>query len=271
MFVSSGAIESARLLLLSSSPLEFHGLGNHSDHLGRHVQGHYYSIADGLLPPDVEPSLLGPGVSVATTQFNHGNPGIIGGAILANDFVKLPLIFWRQSLPPDTPRWGLANKRAMRDLFRRGIDVRGLVQEIPSPDSRVTLDPAVHDPFGLPVARLSGTTPPETVRTAEFMRARAEEWLRASGAERVWSWPAEKKFSAGQHQAGTCRMSANPRNRVTDPFGRVHGHDHLLVCDGSLHVINGGFNPALTIMALAFRTAEHILTSPKTSAPRNTT
>ena len=135
-------------------------MGNHSDHLGRHVQGHYYSIADGLLPPDVEPSLLGPGVSVATTQFNHGNPGIIGGAILANDFVKLPLIFWRQSLPPDTPRWGLANKRAMRDLFRRGIDVRGLVQEIPSPDSRVTLDPAVHDPFGLPVARLSGTPPP---------------------------------------------------------------------------------------------------------------
>jgi len=120
----------------------------------------------------------------------------------------------------------------------------------------------VRDTFGLPVARLSGTTHPETVRTAEFMRARAEEWLRASGAERVWSWPVEKKFSAGQHQAGTCRMSADPRDGVTDPFGRVHGHDHLFVCDGSLHVTNGGFNPALTIMALAFRTAEHILASP---------
>jgi len=262
IIVSSGAIESARLLLLSASPLQPYGLGNHSDHLGRHVQGHAYPIAYGLLPPDVESSLLGPGVSVATTQFNHGNPGIIGGAMLANDFVKLPLIFWRQSLPPDTPRWGLANKRAMRDLFRRGIDVRGPVQEIPSPDSRVTLDPAVRDTFGLPVARLSGTTHPETVRTAEFMRARAEEWLRASGAERVWSWPAEKKFSAGQHQAGTCRMSADPRDGVTDPFGRVHGHDHLFVCDGSLHVTNGGFNPALTIMALAFRTAEHLLASP---------
>lgn len=146
----------------------------------------------------------------------------------------------------------------MRELYRRGVDIRGPVQEISSPDSRVTLDPHVRDRFGLPVVRLSGTTHPETVRTAEFMRGKAETWLRASGAERVWSWPSEKKLSAGQHQAGTCRMSADPQDGVTDSDGRVHGHDNLFVCDGSLHVTNGGFNPALTIMALAFRSPEGI-------------
>lgn len=258
VIVASGAIESARLLLLSASTTHPNGLGNHSGHLGRHVQGHYYPIAYGVLPRGFENPNLGPGVSIATTQFNHGNPGVIGGAMLANDFVKLPVIFWRSSLPPDLPRWGLANKHAMRDLYRRGIDVRGPVQEIPSPEARATLDARVRDRFGLPVARLSGTTHPETVRTAEFIRQRAEDWLRASGAERVWSWPTERKFSGGQHQAGTCRMSADPQDGVTDPWGRVHGHDNLYVCDGSLHVTNGGFNPALTIMALAFRTAEHI-------------
>jgi choline dehydrogenase-like flavoprotein len=258
VIVAGGAIESARLLLLSASRSHPNGLGNHSDHLGRHVQGHYYPVGYGLLPRGVVNPNLGPGVCIATTRFNHGNPGVIGGAMLANDFVKTPVIFWRTSLPPDLPRWGLANKHAMRELYLRGIDIRGPVQEIPSPDSRVTLDPNVRDAFGLPVARLSGTTHPETVRTAEFMRQRAEEWLRASGAERVWSWPAEKKFSAGQHQAGTCRMSADPGDGVTDPWGRVHGHENLFVCDGSLHVTNGGFNPALTIMALAFRTAEHV-------------
>jgi choline dehydrogenase-like flavoprotein len=258
VIVASGAIETARLLMLSGSSAHPAGLGNHSDHLGRHVQGHYYPIAYGLLPTGIENPNLGPGVNIATTRFNHGNPGVIGGAMLANDFVKLPLIFWRSSLPPDVPRWGLANKRAMRDLYLRGIDIRGPVQEIPSPESRVTLDPRVRDKFGLPVARLSGTTHPETLRTADFIRQRAEEWLRASGAERVWSWPTERKFSAGQHQAGSCRMSADPQDGVTDPWGRVHGHENLFVTDGSLHVTNGGFNPALTIMALAFRTAEHI-------------
>ena len=258
IILAGGAIETARLLLLSASPQHPRGLGNHSDHVGRHLQGHYYPVVSGLLPVGFQNPNLGPGVSIATTQFNHGNPGIIGGAMLANDFVKLPIIFWRSHLPPDLPRWGSANKKAMRELYLRGIDLRGPVQEIPSPNSRVTLDPHVRDRFGLPVARLSGTTHPETLRTAEFIRARAEDWLRAAGAERVWSSPMDLRLSASQHQAGTARLAADPRDGVTDPFGRVHGHDNLWITDGSLHVTNGGFNPALTIMALAFRAAAKI-------------
>lgn len=53
-------------------------------------------------------------------------------------------------------------------------------------------------------------------------------------------------------------MGAAPDNSVTDSFGRVWGHDNLFVADGSLHPTNGGFNPVLTIMALAFRCGEHI-------------
>jgi choline dehydrogenase-like flavoprotein len=51
-------------------------------------------------------------------------------------------------------------------------------------------------------------------------------------------------------------MGDDPETSVTDRTGRVHGHENLFVADGSVHVTNGGFNPALTIMALAFRTAE---------------
>ena len=159
-------------------------------------------------------------------------------------------------LPSGTPRWGAANKRAMRELFRRGVHVQGPVQEIPTPLSRVELDSSVRDKFGIPVARLSGTTHPETLRTAEFVRGMAEEWLRGAGAERIWSWPRPLALSAGQHQAGTCRMGPDPAESVTDPEGRIHGHDNLFVADGSVHVTNGGFNPVLTIMALAFRTSE---------------
>ena len=44
-----------------------------------------------------------------------------------------------------------------------------------------------------------------------------------------------------------------------DRWQRVHGHDNLFVLDGSVHVTNGGFNPVLTIMALAWRAADRIL------------
>ena len=69
------------------------------------------------------------------------------------------------------------------------------------------------------------------------------------------------RLSGGQHQAGTCRMGTEPERSVTDPFGRVWGHDNLFVGDASLHPTNGGFNPVLTIMALAFRNAGHISTA----------
>ncbi len=41
-------------------------------------------------------------------------------------------------------------------------------------------------------------------------------------------------------------------------WDRVHGHENLFVIDGSLHVANGGFNPVLTILALAYRNAAHV-------------
>ena len=53
-------------------------------------------------------------------------------------------------------------------------------------------------------------------------------------------------------------MSARAEDGVTDRWGRVWGHDNLFVADGSLHPTTGGFNPVLTIMALAFRNATEV-------------
>jgi choline dehydrogenase-like flavoprotein len=257
VIVSAGAIESARLLLNSRSSLHPAGLGNEHDQVGRNLQGHLYPRAYGLSTTKVFNG-IGPGVTIATIQFNHDNPGIIGGGMLADDFIKPPIDFWYDSLPPDLPRWGIVNKRFMRHNYTRVLHVRGPVQDIPNPEGRVSVDDNVRDKWGIPVARLSGTTHPATVEAAEFMRERGEQWLRASGCEKVWSTQPGLILSGRQHQAGTCRMGNDPATSVTDEWGRIHGHNNLFVIDGSLHVTNGGFNPVLTIMALAFRSAEYI-------------
>ncbi len=255
--LSAGAVETARLLLLSRSPLHPDGLGNTHDQVGRHLQGHYYAAAWGEFDEDVyDPR--GPGVTIATLDYNHGNDGIIGGAMLADDFIMLPAIFWKTARPADAPRWGLGAKDFMRRFYRRITAVKGPVHEIPDPRCRVELDPNVRDRYGLPVARLSGVAHAETLRTTRYMNARAADWLGAAGARRVWSYDPVPRLSGGQHQAGTCRMGSDPRTSVTDAWGRVWGHDNLFVSDGSLHPTNGGFNPVLTIMALAFRNGAHI-------------
>ena len=68
-------------------------------------------------------------------QFSHGNPGIVGGGMIADDFIKLPIIHWYRSMPPDMRRWGAENKQWMRDNFRRTQQIFGPIQDIPSPDS----------------------------------------------------------------------------------------------------------------------------------------
>jgi choline dehydrogenase-like flavoprotein len=260
VIVSAGAVETARLLLNSKSDHHPAGLGNHFDCVGRNLQGHYYPGAAGNFD-DIVTNNLGPGVSISTCQFNHGNPGIIGGGMLANEFTKLPIIYWRSAFKPGMRRWGSAAKDYVRKNFLRCAHVQGPVQEIPSPDGRVTVDPHVRDQWGLPVARLSGIQHPETVRTAAFMARLAEQWLRAAGAKETWTWTPGLHLSGGQHQAGTARMGHDPKTSVTDSFGRVHGHENLFVADGSLHVTNGGFNPVLTIMALAYRVGRRVAQS----------
>lgn len=258
LVLSCGAVETARLLLNSATAQEPGGIGNANDQVGRHLQGHYYPGAVGLFPEKMYDG-VGPGASLATCEFNHGNDGLIGGGMLTDEDIVTPITFWKRDYPPDAPRWGLAAKRFMRDNFCRINDIKGPVQEIPNPDARVQINPAVRDRYGIPVAHLSGTSHPETVRAAAFMRERAIEWLRASGAVKVWGRQPQQYLSGGQHQAGTCRMGDDPAHSVVDNFCRVHSHSNLFVADGSPHVSNGGFNPVETIMALAWRTADNIV------------
>lgn len=257
--VAAGAIESARLLLHSASDAEPNGVGNRYGQVGRNLQGHVYSGAYALFDEPVQDG-LGPGVSIATCRFAHDNgDGIIGGGMLANEFTRLPLIHWYRALAPDAARWGSAGKEAMRESYVRTSHVQGPIQDIPNPEARVRLSPTVKDRFGMPVAQLSGSVHPESLRASAMLAERAEAWLWAAGARKVWRTLPSGDMSGGQHQAGTLRMGDDPSTSVTDPFGRIHGYDNLWVSDGSVHVTNGGVNPVLTIMALAFRTADNLV------------
>jgi choline dehydrogenase-like flavoprotein len=254
--VAAGAIESARLLLNSAHEHEPAGIGNAHDLVGRHLQSHLYAGAIGFFSDVVQDS-RGPGPSIATNDHRHDNPGVIGGGMIADDFVPTPLNTWDTLARLGViPRWGVDAKRGMRALWSRMQMVFGPVQEVPTPEARVTVDREVRDRSGIPVARLSGDIHPEDRRGAALLAAKAADWLEASGAERVIRLAADDRPagpSGGQHQAGTCRMGSSPEDSVTDRWARVWGHANLLVADGSVHVTNGGVNPVLTIMALAYR------------------
>jgi choline dehydrogenase-like flavoprotein len=149
--------------------------------------------------------------------------------------------------------WGREHKDFQRINYRRVIKVHGPYQDIPRFDQQVTTDPAVRDYWGIPVARLSPGKQETDLKGCDYMASKAEMWLKEAGAVITWkSSGTSRSVGAMSHQAGTCRMGNDPKTSVTDKFGRIHSTPNLFVADASLHVTNGGFNPALTIMALGY-------------------
>ncbi|MBS1829981.1 MAG: GMC family oxidoreductase [Acidobacteria bacterium] len=256
--VSASATESPRLLLNSKSRLHPKGLGNNHDWVGRNLQGHAYSGAYGLFRQEVFDG-LGPAASIAVCDFNHGNAGLKGGAMMANEFIRLPYLFARSVRPPGAPRWGLGHKQFQRQQYKRCAGIKGPVQEMPVFTNRVEVDERRKDYWGIPVAKITGKRHPHDIEAGRFIADRAAEWLKEAGAETVWKTVAGKGSTGGQHQAGTCRMGVDAKTSVVDRYCRVHETDNVYVVDGSVHVTNGGFNPSLTILATAYWASHHMV------------
>ena len=256
--VAGSATETPRLLLNSKSKLHPNGAANNNDWVGRNLQGHAYTGANGIFDFDIL-DLVGPGATMAICDFNHHNPGIVGGGALTTQFYQMPYAFC-STRPRGEARWGKGHKDFQRDNFFRVGRLHGPVQEMPMFDSRVTVDPDVKDHWGIPVVALSGHSHPLNTEHCRFLSSKAEEILREAGATKIWtSVPGVGAYpSGGQHQAGTCRMGNDPKTSVVNAYGQAHEIDNLFVADGSVLVTNGGFNPALTIMAVAYRTGEYI-------------
>lgn len=129
-------------------------------------------------------------------------------------------------------------------------------------------------PGGQPIATYAMSRKDKATIPA-VLRALAEPFF-AAGAEEVFppilglehgydadAWAnldlagiAPSRFEvSSQHPLGSARMSAEARDGVVDPDGKVWDLDELYVADGSIVPTSLGVNPQLTIMSLATRLA----------------
>lgn len=250
--LAAGAIESARLLLAS-------GIDDPHDQIGRYLQGHLYAGSTGLFPDPVD-DMVGPGPSIATTLYRHGNAGVRGGGILANDFTPTPFEAWGSLVEAGfIPAFGPAVVDELAFVYRRSAVIIGPVHETPQAQSRVTVSRSRRDQVGVPIVHLDSPGPhPNDLAVADLLTEKARAWLIASGAEKAVAtrWTPRRGPSADQHQAGTCRMGTDPATSVTDVAGALWNYRGITISDGGLHPTNGGVNPVLTILANSWRVSE---------------
>jgi choline dehydrogenase-like flavoprotein len=127
---------------------------------------------------------------------------------------------------------------------------------------RLDLDPDVKDDWGLPAMRITSSLHPDDKKNMEFFRQKSIEVLEAVGAKKVWAPPVGES-RGGAHNRGTCRMGNDPKTSVVDKYHKAHDVPNLFIVDGSNLVTGGRNHPTLTIQALAFRAAEHIIRDAK--------
>jgi choline dehydrogenase-like flavoprotein len=256
--LACGAVESARLLLLSKSARFPNGLANGNDLVGRNVTFHEYSAAVGLFDDPIYAWAGGGYVSASSFQFYEHDEkrGHVSGGHIACAGVGIPLpINWRL---PDAPAWGAAAKQNDRDNFNHSMAVAMVLHDMPRHDNRVDLDDEVKDAWGLPVARITLTPHENDLKQGRFLIDRAAEILTAAGSKRVQKVYAHRVTGNCSHQHGTLRMGTDPAKSVLDRFCRAHEVANLYAVDGSPFPTGTGANPTLTIMANAWRVAELI-------------
>ena len=256
--LACGGVETARLLLLSSSGRHPNGLANGSDLVGRNVTFHEYSAAIGTFEDPIHAWAGGGYVSASSFQFYGHDPsrGHAGGGHIAAAGVGIPLpINWHL---PGRPTWGAEAKRIDREAFNHSMAVAMVVHDMPQHDNRVDLDDEVVDHWGLPVARVTLSPHENDLAMGRYLIDRNAEILEAAGAKTVDRVYIDRVTGNCSHQHGTTRMGDDPDASVLNRWCRAHEVENLYVVDGGPFPTGTGANPTLTIMANAWRVCEAI-------------
>ena len=257
--LACGAVETARLMLLSKSSRFPNGLANGSDLVGRNVTFHEYSAAVGSYDDPVYAWAGGGYVSASSFQHYEHDPsrGFVSGGHIAVAGVGIPLpINW---CLPGRPTWGAEAKKIDREEFNHSLAVAMVLHDMPQHDNRIELDDQVVDAWGLPVVRVTLRPHKNDFDQGRYLIDRGAEILEASGARSITKVYAERVTGNCSHQHGTARMGNEPDTSVLDRSCRAHEVENLYVVDGSPFPTATGANPTLTIMANAWRVAEKIV------------
>ena len=252
--------ETARLLLMSESSRFPDGLANASGLVGKYLMFNGLSFAYGLFDHPLN-EYKGVQVTRVLHDFYASDPArgfYGGGGIDARFFPGSPIWFALGTLPPDAPTWGAEYKRMLGEYYTRTVAINGHTTSLPLETNTISLDPTVKDKWGRPALRVTYKDHPDDLATMQFLLDRSMEILEAAGAKRIWQAPVTETTLAA-HLLGTCRMGNDPAESVVDRYHRAHDVPNLFICDGSSFVTSGRGQPTMTIQALAFRAADHLI------------
>ena len=185
-------------------------------------------------------------------------PGVVGGCRLQNASAEAGLMGLSTFACNAVPGWGRDHARKMRETWGHALSVSAIGESLPNPVARVDLDAGKRDSFGIPLPRITSFITESDIARLRFMAGKCRELLAACGASEIIELSTWDMFES-THVFGTCRMGADPDELGGRPepsfpplAQSVDRRCKRFPSSG------GGEGPALTIEALALRTAARI-------------
>ena len=266
--ITAYQMDNVRLMLLS-------GVGEKYDPLtGRGTIGRNYnyqtcSTVTGFFDNEhMNPFIGGGALAVQIDDFNgdnfdHSDLDFIGGAGIMGFSTNGRPIQNMNGLRPGTKRWGSEWKAGYARDYQTAGTIFCQGTSMPMQQAYLDLDPNYKDRHGQPLLRLTFDWNQNDVRMAKYVTDRAINIMQEVGGQHLLvdnqaekSWNPYMQHSS--HTIGGAVMGADPGTSAINPFLQSWDAHNLFVVGASAFPNNGGYNPTVTVGALAVRAAQAI-------------
>ena len=278
MVLAASSQESVRLLLNSKSSAFPQGLANSSGKVGKYVTD---SVSSSLsahipafegMPMHNEDGAGGPHAYVPWTQHaqnGKGELGFPGGYHL--EFTsgrQMPSLTTLNGIESRLGHEGILFGAKLKEEARRfygchlGFGAQGTM--LPNDGSFCELDPDLKDQWGIPVLRFHWKWTDFELNQVRHQQQRIRELLEAMGGKVAAKADVDvskviKRGGEVIHEVGGAIMGAERESSVTNQWSQTWDVKNLFMADGAPFASTADKNPTLTIMALAWRMADHMM------------
>ena len=257
IFLCASALESARILLNSTTSEFPNGLANSSGELGHNLMDHVKGGgATAIIPGNENHVVIGRrpngiyvprfrNVKTNQKEFLRGY-GFEGGGHREG---------WERGILQTG--FGTDFKRSLSQPGPWRFSFQGYGECLPSHGNYVELDKEKVDAWGIPVLKIHCAWGDNERAIRTDMAATAAEMLASAGARQIQPFIDDDPPGFSIHEMGTARMGRDPKSSVLNSFNQAHDVKNLFVTDGAAMVSSSCVNPSLTYMALTARACDY--------------
>lgn len=286
--LGASACESARIMLNSKSKTHPNGVGNSSGMVGRYLHDSTGADRMGIMPELIDRERYNEdgvgGMHVYTPwwldnkklDFARGyHIEVWGGMGMPSYGTGFSMDTMRKYVkdefgnPSPNGGYGEGLKKDIRRLYGSTLGMSGRGESIPMYSNYCEIDNKVVDKFGIPVLKFHYKWSDQEIKQAKHMQDTFEEILTNAGAVLLGQKPgADTMYGLAApgriiHEVGTTRMGNDANKSVLNSNCQAHDCKNLFVVDAGPFVSQADKNPTWTILALAWRTSDYIVSELK--------